>query len=329
VTGALVTGATTSLGRSLVQALLSAPHVHRVLAVGAEEPARAFPHIASNALVYRRVDLTRRRELHDLLFGLAVDLDVRVVLHSALHRNAREEGPEIHALNVEATRTLLQLAERHPTIRRFVFRSSGGVYRIDPRRAILLTEQDPLELSPSAPQSIRDRVEADLTVCTRVGSSPLAIAVLRCAEILAEGVGSQLFDYLRSRVCFRPIGFDPMLNVLSLEDATRALLAAASASATGVFNVPGADTLPLSRAIELWARVGVPFPGPLLAPLYAVRASAFGMEFRYDLNYRRLHFSAVLDGRRARRELGFEPAVAVCWPLRLRRHGNDSELATL
>jgi len=309
---ALVTGATTPLGRRVVDALANDASFDRVLAVGGEPPNAPAP--PESRVVYRRVDLTKRRNLHDLLFGVGRELGVSVVVHLALHRDARDEGPSVRALNVEATRELLHQCERLPELERFVFKSSSSVYHIDPRRSALLTEEDPLELSPSAPQSVRDRVEADLTVCTRVGSSRLEVAVLRCAEILAPGVGSQLHDYLSSRLCLRPIGFDPMLNVLSLEDATRALAAAVSSRATGVFNVPGADTLPLSLAIELSGRFGIPVPGVLLAPLYRVRASALGMEFRYDVNHRRFHFSAVLDGTRAERELGFGPETRVRWP---------------
>ncbi len=88
---------------------------------------------------------------------------------------------------------------------------------------------------------------------------------------------------------------------------------ALSSDAVGVFNIPGLDTLPLCRAIEHTGRLAVGVPGPLLAPLYRVRASALGMEFRYDMNYRRFHFSAVLDGRRARDVLGYQPLEPIDW----------------
>lgn len=310
----LVVGATTPIGRALVEALLGDPATAMVLAVGAEPNPLPLGVQASERYRYRQVDLTRPRALHDLLFSDARDLGVEVVVHNALHRSARDEGPRVHALNVECTRELLSHAERHPTIRRFVLRSASAVYHIDPRRSTLLSEDDPLELSPAAPQKVRDRVEADLTVCTRMGMSRLEIVVLRCSEILAAEVGSQLYDYLSSKLCLRPLGFDPMLHLLSLEDLTRALMLAIDGSESGVFNIPGADVLPLSRAIELWGRVCLPVPGPLLAPLYRLRASALGMDFRYDLNHRRFHFSAVLDGRRAKEKLGYEPLHRIVWP---------------
>jgi UDP-glucose 4-epimerase len=246
-----------------------------------------------------------------MLFGPARALEVRAVVHSALHRSALEHG---HALTVETTRELLHLCERHPTIARFVSRSFAEIYRIRPEGGGIIGEGHPLDLSPRLPAGVRDRVEADLTVCTRMGMAPkLSIAVLRFAELLAPDGGSQLWDYLTSRVCFRPLGFDPMMHVLGLDDAVAALTRAAFSSAEGVFNVPGADVLPLSRVVALAGRRGIAVPGPMLGPLYAMRGMVRGTEFRYALNRSRFHFSGVLDGRRAERELGYRPAHPIDW----------------
>jgi hypothetical protein len=75
-----------------------------------------------------------------------------------------------------------------------------------------------------------------------------------------------------------------------------------------VFNIPGADTLPLSRMIARAGRRDVPLPGPLLAPLYQLRTQLVGFTFRYDLNMRRFHFGGILDGERARGVLGYVPS---------------------
>jgi UDP-glucose 4-epimerase len=311
----LVTGASTPIGAALVSALVAAG-TERVLAVGLE-PAPPLP--THERVFYRRVDLTRHRSLHDLLFGIGRELGIEVIVHTALHRSARQRGPRAHRLDVEVTRELLELAEVHPTIRRFVYRSYGEVYRIDHDLPNLLDERHPLDLA--APARVIDRVEADLTVCSAMGMVPYSVVVLRCAEILAPDCGSQLDDFLRSAVCMRPLGFDPMLNLLSVADAVRAMQLAIVSSEEGVFNVPGADTLPLSRAIALAGRLDVPLPGPVLAPLYSLRARAIGMEFRYDLNHRRFHFSGVLDGRRARDVLGYEPRFGIDWARNERRSG--------
>jgi UDP-glucose 4-epimerase len=313
MSGVLVTGATTPFGAALVELL--AAQGDDVAALGAELDPGTLSRWPAHRVSYFRCDVTRPRELARVLYGPVRELGVTAIVHTALHRSATDTGRHVRALNVESTRELLSLAERHPTIRRFVYRSYSDVYRVSRFGATLLSEDDPIDLSGEAPQRVRDRVEADVMVCTRMGLSPLSIQVLRCAEILAPDVGSQLYDYLRSFVCLRPLGFDPMLNLLTIEDAARALCLALHSDAQGVFNIAGADTLPLSLAIRKWGRKCLAVPGPLLAPLYRLRAGTLDMEFRYDMNYRRFHFSAVLDGRRAKAVLGYAPIEPIVWPL--------------
>ncbi len=308
----LVTGATAPLGRAIVERLLAEPEVELVLAVGHEAgaPSRvtADPRVA-----YRSADLRHPREVHDLIHGPARSLAIDTVIHTAQHRNPHDHGRSVHAQNVEATRALLQSCNEHSTIRRFVYRSFAEVYAQHHATTSLIDEDAPLEFDPTAPQWLRDRVEADLTACAHQGGR-LQIAVLRCAELLAPGTGSQLWDYLSSRVCLRPAGFDPIVNLMSIEDATRAFVLAARSSATGVFNIAGADTLPLSRAIRESERADVPVPGIVMAPLYRLRRAVAGFEFRYDLNVRRFHFGGVLAGSRARCVLGYVPSTRVQWP---------------
>lgn len=310
--GVLVLGATTPLGERLCQALVEEPGVEAVLAV-ALEPRERLRLPAHPRLRYEQADLTRSRTLHDMLFGTVKELGVDTVVHLAMHR-ANDTGPRVHAQNVESLRSLLELARNHPTLRRLVLRSYGEVYRVQLGLPSVVTEAHPLELSPHAPQWILDRVEADMLACAQMGMGGLEVAVLRCSELLAPGSGSQLFDYLCGRVCLRSAGFDPMLNVLSLEDATQALLRAVRAGGVqGVFNVPGVDTLPLTECIRLVGRREVPLPGPLLAPVYHLRRRLQGAQFSYRINRGRFHFAAVLEGARARELLGYTPCHRLDW----------------
>jgi UDP-glucose 4-epimerase len=306
----LVTGATTPVGAAIIDHLLATRGVELVLAIGRE---RELPAARPARLLYRNVDLRRARQVHDLVWGDARELGISAVVHGMQHRSAADAGDRVHAQNVRATRELLSACADHPTIRRLVYRSFAEVYAPPLANQDLIDEQAPLDFAPGAPQWVRDRVEADLSVCSHLGGR-LEIAVLRCAEIFADGTGSQLWDYLGSRVCLRPIGFDPMLNLLSLDDAATAFGAALASPEIGVFNIRGVDTLPLSRAIAECVRLDIALPGPLLAPLYRLRRAIVGLDFRYDLNARRFHFGGVLDGGRARAGLGYVPRIPVRWP---------------
>lgn len=311
----LVTGATTPLGERLIRSLVADTRVSHVLAVGKEPPDRALPFSHDQRLTYVQADLTRSRQVRDLLFGAARDRSVEVVVHLSQHRQARDRGRKVHAANVEALRSILDLSDRHPTIRRVVVRSFAVVYRVSMDLPVLVTEDHPLNLDPTAPQYIRDRVEADLTACTRMGLTNAEIVVLRCAEALGPGMGSQLFDYLAAPVALRPAGFDPMVNVATVADLVAAVEAATHGSGEGVFNVPGHDTLPLSEACRKWGVLSLPMPGPLVAPLYGLRHRLTGSEFTYGLNRKTMHFGLVLDGSRAREVLGYRPRNPVDWPV--------------
>jgi len=311
----LVTGATTPVGERLVRSLIADTRIKHVLAVGIEPREAAAPLPFGNRLTYVQVDLTRSRKVRELLFGPARDLGVEVVVHLSQHRDPNDSGRRIHRVNVEALRSILDLAHRHPTIRRVVVRSFAVVYRVSMELPVFVTEDHPLNLGPRAPQYVRDRVEADLTACARMGLSNAEIVVLRCAEALAPGTGSQLYDFLDAPVALRPMGFDPMINVATIADLVRAIESATHGSGEGVFNIPGYDTLPLSESCRKWGVPSFPVPGPLVHRMYTLRRRVVGSQFSYGLNRRRLHFGLVLDGTRAREVLGYRPSHPVDWPI--------------
>jgi len=305
MTMVLLTGVTTPLGTALAKALVDDPEIQQVVGVGIEpEPPT---ELESNAFVYECWDLSKERNIRRMLFGSCRERGVTHVVHSAFHRSPRARGGRIHRLNVESTRHLLRFCERHPTIRRFVFRSDVEVYRHDHLHPTLLREDQPLELSTAAKQRVRDRVEADLTVCTHMGMSSLSICVLRLAEVFAPESGSQLHDWLLSRIAIRPLGYNPMVNLLSIDDAVAALIAGVKGEAQGVFNIPGHDRLPVKRLAELAGVRPVALPGPMLSPLYRWRERVRRTEFTYEMNDGRFHTSDLLDGTRAMKELGYEP----------------------
>ncbi len=311
----LVTGATTPIGERLIRSLIADARVRHVLAVDDRPPDRALPFSHPKRLTYLQVDLRRSRRVHELLFGPARDRGTEVVVHLSEHRSALDEGRGVHAQNVEATRSILDLSNRHPTIRRVILKSHAAVYRVSLDLPILVTEEHPLAMGGGVPQYVRDRVEADLTACAQMGLIDCEIVVLRCAEALAPGTGSQLFDFMNAPVALRPAGFDPMVNVATIADIVRAVELTTHGSGEGVFNIPGFDTLPLSVAIRKWGTFGLPMPGEVIGPLYGLRHLLTGSQFSYGLNRNRMHLGLVLDGTRAKELLGYRPDHPVNWPV--------------
>jgi len=308
----LISGGTIPLGLEIARLLLERGR-GPVLLIGVESPEAVAAKVPEGA-IYHRVDLTRPRRVRRLLFGPCTEIGVQALVHLAFHRSPKLAGQRAHRLNVDSARLMLRLAEDHPSIQRFVLRSASQVYLDRSEQPDVLREDQPLNLDADVPQWMRDRVEVDVTVCSRMGLSPVHVSVLRCSEILAPDMGSQLYDYLSSRICVRPIGFDPMLNVLSLRDAAEAFMRALDCEAQGAFNIPGADTLSLRHLIHLWGRAELAIPGPLVGPVYRARALARGRGFDYAANRRRFHFNGVIDGERARRLMGYVPQHPLTWP---------------
>jgi len=308
----LLTGATTPLGAGLTRRLLGRDDVSLVVAVA--RPGEMPPvGIDDGRFVFVNADLTRSREVRNVLWGPAKRANALVL--AAHHRSVRTVGRQARLLNVETTRMMLNMAERHPHLERVVYRSFGDVYRVDSKQPAMMDEYHPINLDPRAPQWIRDRVEADLMVSTRTGLSPLDITVLRFSPTLARGMGSQLYDFLDAPVCFTPIGFDPILNVIDLRDMVRAIDKALESDVEGIFNIPGRDTLAMSDAIRRFGKRQFGVPGPVLSRLYRARARLVGGEFDFELNRGRFHWNGVLDGRRADNELGFVPHHGIPWPV--------------
>ena len=286
------------LDHMLCRALLAGGFARVVCVYGAAETTsvQRIEHVQC-----ARADFSSYRSLRDLLSSQALR-DVDTIVHVL-----SEEGDARAAI---ATRELLQLAEEQPGMQRFVLRSVARLYRTDSREPALIDEQHALDWA-RIPRALWAAAEADFTVCERIGSSRLQLLVLRCADVLSPLRDGALHAYLSSRVCLRPLGYDPMLNVLSLEDLARALSLAAVSGGSGIYNIPGRDTLPLSELIRAARRIDAPVPGPLLGPLYALRARLTRRRFDY-LNDRVLfHYGAVVDGSKARRLLGYQPTSPI------------------
>jgi UDP-glucose 4-epimerase len=305
VSTVLVTNAGSPPGVELCYAL--AAHT-AVLACGSEPETAMEPLFRGIAVRWVRADLSHSRARRGLLFGAALDARVQAVVHASPRDTRRPHDA------ADTVRELLHLCERHPTIQRFVYRSTGEVYRVGPGDPALIDEEHPVESDPSAPGWLRDRVEADQAACARIGTSRLRVTVLRCAELFAPGADGQLQRWLRSDPCFRPLGYDPMVNLITREDLVRAIGLAVRAHESGVFNIPGADLLPLSELAARSGRRCLPLPGWLVPASYRLRALA-GPGFDYRTSERRFHFGGVLCGRSALAALGYQPRAGLFGPV--------------
>jgi UDP-glucose 4-epimerase len=295
----LLTGATTALGRAVARRL---EHVGRVVGVRApHEPAAgeapALNHVAN---------LTRAADVRKLVLGLAAEHEVDTIVHLGC---TAPGAPVDAGSSDESTRLLLDAAERVATMRGFVLRSSALIYRASHSDALVMDERHPLDFSCRS-LAQRKRLEADVTASQRIPAASLRISVLRLSEVLAPGVFGSFADYVQLDPCCRPMGFDPMINVLSIDDAAQALARAAELHPRGLFNVPGADTLPVSELMHRLGRSCWPMPDSAIEPLYTLR----GIEpSTYATLRPLLHHGSVVDGHAAQAAFGYRPSHPIAF----------------
>jgi UDP-glucose 4-epimerase len=299
----MITDGDTPLASALGSALLARERTARVVHVLSREPARSA---SDPRVTHLSGDLTRERPLRALLFGAAARHAVDTLVHGCGPVSARALADPA---GIASLRTLLALCEEHPTIQRFVLVSSWRVYRRAPQDPALLDEDHPLALHATGSRWRKLLVEADVTAGLRVARGRLEVRVLRLAEVFAPGCDGPLSSLRGGRACATALGFDPIVELLSLEDAARAItLACTVESAPGVFNVPGRDVLPLSVLLASIGLRAIPLPTSWL-PAWTARYG--DPEVCDDGALALLRHGGVLDGRRVAGALGYAPRVAV------------------
>ena len=310
----MITGASTHPGGALIKHLRQDPSIGSILVVDhplVDQQANGPDELEK--VVRVSVDLTRARDIRNLLNGIVSDLHIDTIIHLAHHRGEPKNQVKRRKLNVEGTRELINGAENHPTISKFILKSWMEIYALHSYLPNIIDEHHPLNFSSKSPAWIQERLEADQVAVDRIGSTKLKMVVLRCSDCLCAHAGSQLFNFLKSPVCFRPMGFDPMVNVLSLQDLLEAIKLAVLSNKKGVYTIPGLDTLPLSQVIKKVNRKSVPIPGPIIYGFDHLMDSLKMGGFSYNLNYRRFHFSGVLNGGNAAKNLGYCPQHPIDW----------------
>ncbi|HEV7500117.1 MAG TPA: NAD-dependent epimerase/dehydratase family protein, partial [Vicinamibacteria bacterium] len=185
-----------------------------------------------------------------------------------------------------------------------VLRSFTAVYGARGHNPNFLTEDHPLQPNPSL-SWVRDKLEAEQHAVAFARRYPeMSVTRLRFAPLLGPGVHTfytRVFDH---RVVPILMGYDPLVQLLHPEDAVTAFLAAIDAGPGGAYNVVPSRPLPLLTAYHLAAKVPVSVPHPIAyAGADLLWAAGLGVAPGAFVDYAR--YSFVVDGDKARRELGF------------------------
>ena len=260
---ALVTGATSGLGRTLVPALLAAGY--DVTATGRDREAGAnLEQAGARFIVGDLIDASADPPLEG----------VHAVFHLAALSSPWGRARDFEAINVEATRRLLDRA-RAAGCGAFVYASTPSIYA-EPRDRIGLTEASPparrfanvyAATKYAAEQAVLDADSQDFrTVAIR----PRAIVGPHDKVLLPR-----LVRAARKGRMPLPNGGRALIELTDVRDAAAAFIAADAARAEiggQAFNISGGQPRPLRALLEqIFAALGL---NPRLASLPAAPAMA-------------------------------------------------------
>ena len=314
----LVTHADEPLGRRLVKRLYHDDSIGSIFALGSRRPPRSFDRFLSSndRLCYKRIDLTKHRPVADFFHSAEVrrrciDTLVHIPRHAAVERQNSLPGG-VSDRTAEA-RLILQHALEIGSIRNLVAIGSAFVYRLSPGNSNRLVESSELDLDPDVPADIRSWVDCDMIFHGEINSKRLRVTLLRVPTVVASGGYVFLNPFLASgggpRV--RAMGFDPMCALVSDKDVASAARLAIRARCSGIFNVAGPETVPLSVLSRWTGRASLPLPGALLR--YASHAARLvgGEYLQAALDGPHLRNGFSLDTTRAECELGFRAGYRI------------------
>src|SRR5579863_1882247 len=211
--GVVVTGISGNLGRTLAKLLHR--RGERILGID----RRPFPGKPKD-LEMNQLDLRKRKAEDVFRRG-----NVRAVIHMGIMHDPRMSGEEHHSFNVVGTTRLLEYCAKY-NVRRVVVLSSANVYGPSPDNSNFLTEDAPL-MAASRFSGVRDLIEVDMLAHGFFWKHPnIDTVIVRPVHIVGPHIKNAPSNYLRLRRPWMLAGFDPIVQLVHVEDAARALVEA-------------------------------------------------------------------------------------------------------
>jgi UDP-glucose 4-epimerase len=294
----LITGVGSHVGSLLAARLERDPEVEYVAGLDTRRPRFELERLEFIEADIRDPEIARR----------IPPTRVDTIVHEQI---VRQPGPAMspramHDVNVIGTLQLLGACERTTTLRTIVVRGSAGIYGAEPHAPQFFTEEM-TEMFPLRTRFQRDVAEIENYFETyarrHVG---VDCTMLRYQPAIGPGLRTQITRYLSQPVCPTYLGFDPRIQLVHIEDALEALVAAVRNPVHGSVNVAGPGTIGLSRMIRLAGRRALPIASPLFGVVTST-AQRIGLDTQSEDFERLLRYGRGVDTARLVNEVGYTP----------------------
>jgi UDP-glucose 4-epimerase len=287
-----ITGISGNLGKALARLL----HTEAQIVGIDRRPFREKP----KDLTHYQIDI-RKRKLGDVFRHHRIE----ALIHLGIMHDPRVPFSEAHSFNILGTQKLLELCVQHG-VKKVVVLSSANVYGPLPDNSNFLTEETPL-MAADRYSDVRDLIEVDMYAQSFLWKHPdIETVVLRPVHIVGPTVRNAPSNYLRLERPITVLGFDPMVQLIHMDDVCRAVVLALKPGVRGVYNVTGPGEVPLSTILKELGRKPVPVPHFLVRALlrraFEARLTGFPPE---EVDH--LQYLCAVDGSRAGRDLGYAP----------------------
>ena len=294
----LITGVGSQVGSLLAQRLERDPEVEHVAGLDTRRPRLAFDRTEFIEADIRDPEIT----------ALIAPLEVDTLVHEQIVRQpgAGMSSRAMHDINVIGTLQLLAACERVASLTTIVVRGSAGIYGAEPHAPQFFTEEM-TQLFPQRTRFQRDVAEIENYFETYARRhTGVSCTMLRYQPAIGRDLRTQITRYLSQPVCPTFMGFDPRIQLVDIEDALEALVAAVRNPVRGAVNVAGTGTIGLARMIRLAGRRALPIASPLFGAVTST-AQRLGVDNQSEDFQRLLRYGRGVDTRRLTEEVGYTP----------------------
>jgi UDP-glucose 4-epimerase len=265
------------------------------------------PDFVVRRAVFHDVDLVQPLadvRLADVLRAEGAD----VLVYLARAEMPRARSGRAHEVETFGTMNLLNAAAdcvlRRAPLCALVVPSTAMVYGARPSNPAYLGEAAPLR-GGGAAGFVRDKVDAERQLDEFRAQFRLRVCVLRPCWVLGPDVSTIASRLLGGSASIAVLGYDPLLQLLHVDDLVDALKQAVDRRRDGSFNLAAPGALPLSVLFRLAGRAPWRVPGPLASAVSDLLWRSSGIGTGIPLDY--LRHLWLVDDARARAELGFAP----------------------
>ncbi|MBA2663003.1 MAG: SDR family oxidoreductase [Bradymonadaceae bacterium] len=247
----LVTGVSSKLGRLVAEHLVAAGHV--VLGID----RRPWPDAPKGVEMFQ-ADI-RKRPAEDVFRTRKPD----AVIHLATVTHFSASSQERYRINLGGTRAIFDHCHTYG-VKQALFIGRHTYYGAASDSPLYHTEAEPPMAVTTFPE-LADLVAADLFAGSALWRYPeIDTVVLRVCYALGPSQQGTLASYLRGPRVPTVLGFDPLYQFIHEQDVTAAICLALEKNLRGVFNVAGAQPVPLSLLIRVTGRKALPLPESVL-----------------------------------------------------------------